>query len=259
MTKWENNKSYYLSPLENTLDEVVFTPNENKDYTILRGFFRSYQTEDAVAKYYSDGIMEYYIPKDENKNIKQNVVEYRVFENKKNQQKKRIVDVSIDNFNLPFLNKKPLSHLENASNALEINYKNNHIILSKDFIIDKTKIFNLLGYRIQMINNIKIEEHNSDNLPITQKELVKSIQYINLNFKHKKDDRYKNIETIYEFYTLEKTFCSNKEFKRKKRKFNTYHKSKSYYTDKYWEKINKNIPPLIKPIENQLYNNLEEN
>lgn len=248
------NKTYYLKLKENTLEEIVFSGNKKEyDYIILKGFFRSYQTENAISKYYSDGIVEYYIPNSEKEDkIKSNVIEYRVFENDSIKEEKKIVAISIDDFGLPYLSKNTLNNT-GGSTTLDITHNNNRITLSKE-LIEKKKTFNFIGYQIQIISNIKIEEHNSNKMPSSQKNLIKSTQYIHQKIKHKKEDKFNDIESIYEFHLLEKSNCSKSEFKKKKRKFMNFNKAKSFYQTPYWE----NTFKTLDVINENLYKALKE-
>ncbi len=248
------NKKYYLKLKENTLEEIVLSGNKKEyDYIILKGFFRSYQTENAIAKYYSDGIVEYYIPnsKKEEK-IKRNVIAYRVFENDSIKKEKKVIAVSIENFGLPYLSKNTLNNNE-KSTALDITHNNNSITLSKE-LVEKKKTLNLIGYQMQIISNIKIEEHNSNKMPSSQKNLIKSTQYIHQKIKHKKEDEFNDIESIYEFYLLEKSGCSKNDLKKRKKEFMKFNKAKSFYQIPYWKKT----PKTLSLINENLYRILKE-
>lgn len=79
----EKKDTIEMNKRQNLLPEITAIPEKDKtyDYTVLTGYYRCYQLEDSIAKYYKDGIIEFYIPK-VGKDIKRIVLNSRSFQNK---------------------------------------------------------------------------------------------------------------------------------------------------------------------------------
>lgn len=140
------NASLYLIPKRITLNEVVVNASKKQiDYTVLKGFFRSYQIENNVPKFYSDGIVEFYIPTKENKKTKENILEHRTFRNKKlvENRKKRTFDIPMENFDIPYIsNTTTLDNLEN-SYSIEKTGKYQYKIVNENQVLGAIRIDSL--------------------------------------------------------------------------------------------------------------------
>ncbi len=80
----KNVKNLYLSPKEYELSEVV-VENKHYDYTILKSYFRTYQYADSIPIYYTEGFVDFYIPKKGN-NLKYNLLSAKVYKNTKDKK-----------------------------------------------------------------------------------------------------------------------------------------------------------------------------
>ena len=86
-------------------DFVITNKSKEPVYLVLKGFYRSYQIENGTPKYYTDGIVEYYISKNQ---LKNRVIQHRSFRNIKlvDAEKKRVNKVSIVAASTPYINAK---------------------------------------------------------------------------------------------------------------------------------------------------------
>jgi len=269
-----------MGPLELQSIQVIGKPLNDNDYLVAKGYFRSYQLNDGVPKYFSDGIIEYYFPiKTKNKRLaKINVLEHRTFKNEKllASDKQRGFNVSMESFGPPFLYKTPtIKNIEKDYQLSQINgqetiYDHNLKIGSIAFdSVSKTAALNVdidyrereivhkaFGYESRYDQEVFSEVYNptsSDYHQNSYENIQRVKQYRKLHFKQKSQKNFEVIEWVHEFYTLEKQYLSKDEFKEHELKEYSKVKYSSEYSTDFESKIAEmDIPELPESISKSL-------
>lgn len=266
----------HLSPTINLIEEVAVN-NKPKDYVILKGYYRTLETFDGEHKYFSDGIVEYYIPLGPKGRIHQNLIDHRVFGNAEVVAKfKDAMGPFHEPPTVTSLNIKPLNkrlskdyHIEEGSTTGRILKKgkeagtvsklNNGAItqLYVDFVrpdsTQKLKIFRLEGIATQIVN---IENYSSTEVLPEDKRNLQSF-YSNAlgTIKRKKKNGYFPYERTAEFFVMERSFISKEDFAVVKDQLIGSHflKEESNYRTSYWESLEQYGIPAIDPsLQKQL-------
>ena len=219
--------SVYLSPKINQLPEVVVTQLKEYDFIVLKGYYRSYQLNDQTPVYYSDGIIEYLIPKDEKGKVRYKILHNRSFKNNNyiNVKNKKNITVEIKTAGVSNYSYYWLPYVESDFHLV---YKDtgNHTVRNKrgntsgkaliDSVRGKMSIYidclypdsvktsSLFGYT-SMIRRLNFSEQlntiETNHINISNMESCKLLQQI--DYKHKKEDNYIHIDGIDEFYTIQ--------------------------------------------------------
>lgn len=274
----KNIKIIRLNRTQNNLPEVTVVGSKyNKpEILVLKGYYRSYQLEDSIPKYYTDGIVEYYISKKRKKGLKNRVIEYRSYRNEElvKKEKQRANMVSMVVAGVPYINS--LTIIDDLDKNYSIQQLSDHQIIKRDNstvgIIRTNKPLNRVQIDIDLIapqkektrslfkytskiTHINITENYSfQGLSKLSKDNLESRkEYRQIYFKHKKDKDFVEIDVIHEFYVLEKRYLTKEELKDiKTSSFFGLQRSHSY-SHEYWKDLDKNhIPKLNKNIENLL-------
>ncbi len=256
------------------LDPVTIEYNEKhvQDILILKGFFRSYQLENNILKFYSDGFVEYNVPLDgKNKLLKNNIIEHRTFWNEKlvKQDKTRSFDLRIDSFGPPFL--YGYSTIENLNSKFSIVDKGEKTfdivdsnisigrilfddslnIMNLDVDIDfpnKDKVRKAFGYSLIYEKSISSEVYMpalKQPLKNNYEQLYRKSDYRKILFKHKSEKDYRTIEIVQEFYIEERYYLTKSELA--SIELNQYDQIKYSSSDQenYTKRVSKlNIPKL---------------
>jgi len=276
----EKKDTIEMNKRQNLLPEIMAIPGKNKayDYTVLTGYYRCYQLEDSIAKYYKDRIIEFYIPK-AGKDIKRIILNSRSFQNKEliEKQKARKLMVTINGVVIPYLESGTILNELNHQYSTKTQ-NNEQLIIKSDSIVGtirtdknngltninvdmiapmKEEIHSLFNYSSR-ITNINISENYSgeDISSITKSDLESRKEYRKLFFKHKKDKAETAIDIISELYIVNKDYATKNEYKKRK---NISNQSNSIYlfSNEYWNDLSKyNIPQLGEPIQILLNNKL---
>ncbi len=274
--KLQNIKILFLEQRINKLPEI--TISTDYDYTIIKGYFRSYQINDLTPVYYADGIIEYYIPKKEKKKIKYRLLNNRSFKNNKylENEIKRSITLStktagIFNYAYYWLPYRKSDYFfeklttqrdtiiiknndkENSGKAL-IDRKNNRTIIFYDCLYPKKEKKNsLFGYTSiikHMIFSELLNTSNINNSRISQMASCKMFRQI--DFKYKKEKNFTRIDAIDEFYTLEIRRIRKKNINKKELLSSYTLIPTQNKEDMEWLKdYNEKIPPLEKSIQKQ--------
>ncbi len=273
----QENKTLFLEQRINKLPEVTVTADY--DYTVIKGYFRSYQINNSIPTYYTDGIVEYYIHKKEKKRVKSRLLNNRAYKNNDylEKEKKRSLMMTYEtsgvfyyaNFWLPyrksdyFFDKSTIhsdtvivknDDKENVGKAF-VDKKNGRTVVFYDCLYPKKeKKRSLFGYTTirkgmtfsEFLNTSDIENAHISNL--NSCKLSNQFEY-----KHKKEKDFTRIEQIDEFYVLEIRKESKKEVKKKRLKNDygfgpTLNKENMEWLKDYKEQI----PPLDNSIKKQL-------
>ncbi|RZL34154.1 MAG: hypothetical protein EOP00_32100 [Pedobacter sp.] len=247
----------------------------------MRGYFRTYQSYNGEPKYFSDGIIDYYIPK-KGGNITYKLAEYRVFGNKKLIQSQklsstfyneppRVPDLRFENI----INGKKVSYILKNISETEIHIqKGNAVVgyIKKNTKQGITEIFvdnlapdsvsskKILWLTANITKSDELEVYNTDKPEFYTKENLVALYKNNVGeYRTKKKADYKKAEFLSEFFVVSKSYLNKDEFGHiKERKSSIFMDEKSSFTSPYWENLdNWNIPFLNKGIQNSLKGDLE--
>ncbi len=269
---FKKNTTFSMNERFVKLEEVVIRPNQF-DYIVLKGFFRSYQLDDNEIKYYSDGIIEYYIPL-KGGIVKFKPLEYRTFRNKIliDKQIYRTATLIIKLAGFPDLEAgKLLKELKSKYKLRDLEYgkeillkgekvgslknnKNHSLQIDIDKIRpNKEEIHSLFGYTTRIVNTNITEVYLSDSCELTDKsELLSRKEYRKFYFKHKSEGKEKIHECVNEFYTIGVNYAIKSEIKNVKLITDRTLKESHQFRDNYWENIEEyGIPPVSEQIENE--------
>lgn len=260
-------------------DIVITNKSQEPVYLVLKGFYRSYQIENGIPKYYTDGIVEYYISKNQFKN---RVIQHRSFRNKMlvDAEKKRVNMVSIVAACTPYINAKTeIDELDKEySIEKEIDKqfikKQNAIVgsiiqdkqsrlfqVNIDLIAPETDQTRSLFNYTSKITSIDITESYSstDFTNIIKDDLVSRKEYRKIYFKHKKDKKYFEIDVVDEFYVFDKQYLYKSDLKGLDLSSNFSLKESCSYSNEYWKEFQKyNMLKLPEYIEKLLGTTLEK-
>ncbi|NDP21517.1 MAG: carboxypeptidase-like regulatory domain-containing protein [Paludibacter sp.] len=262
------------------LQEISILPNQIYDYVLIKGLFRSYQLNNGIPKYFTDGIVEYYIPKKGN-GFSFCLLEHRSFRNVKliESIKNRSISMVMKLAGIPYIESGILlNDIKSKYSLNEIGTGKEIILLQskvgfikenpeKQFVqifIDKVApnnelIKSLFGYTSRIKNINLTENYLCKDFKNLSKNLLESRkEYRKLYFKNNKDMEEEEIEGIHEFFTMDITYITKKQFKTIKTETDTSLKESHSYESEYWINLPKenNFPPLSQQIENELYKTL---
>ncbi|GAB1417040.1 hypothetical protein MASR2M117_24460 [Paludibacter sp.] len=272
----KSNTNIVMSERPILLNDISVYPSSKYDYIVIKGFFRSYQQNNSIFKYYTDGVIEYYIPKKGNQ-LRFKVTEYRSFRNK------ILVDKELKESSGVIMKLASIPHIEIGTLFDEIKSKykladakfGKNIIL-EDYIVGtikedtaknivhieidkiapkKEKTYVLMG-NISKIKNITISEIYliNTNRNIAKYHLESRKEYRKLYFLQKKSNEEELIESVHDFYATEIKYITKKEFKSVNAEKDTSLRESHLYHSEYWsDMIEKyHIPPLNPLLEMEL-------
>lgn len=273
-----NKKVVELHENTNFLQEITINSKTNKEYLVLKGYFRSYQLDDNIPKSFSEGLVEYFIPLNRGR-LKVNVISTRsfknenIYKNSKLGRKKRIK--SGDRTGPPYISTKTILNQEKIKlnsikeNGMIIKENDTVGVVYKDFlntsvlldvISPKNKYTkSLLGFKTEFVNlRIKESYINKSKKWNDKSNLIHRSEYRKQYAYYKKNKLPIKIESYHDFYVLEKKYISKKEIKRLETS-SFFGARKSSYKRKFWldEKL-KNIPKLPTFIKSLLNTKLIE-
>ncbi|GET32386.1 hypothetical protein PbJCM13498_12490 [Prolixibacter bellariivorans] len=263
-----------LAPREIALHEITVTNKKEKMVLVLKGFFRSYQLKDSIPEYFADGIVEYYIWND-GKRFKCQKDAYRLFRNQEllDAIQYHAVTVSEGSLTLPYIEPKTIVKQLNKNYSIDGNHGRT-LILKEDSVagsirtdearkqvqinIDwiapaKVRERSLFGYQVRITHHDVTETYLAKSQSMASKANLESWRrYYQYFFKQKKETRFKNIQTISEFYVLESYYIP-KSVMQEERPSSGWRIPLSHsYTTEYWEHLDERIPPLNPNIKRLL-------
>jgi len=274
----KNVDKIYLSENQILLPEIKIVPKTKAPtILVLKGYFRSYQLENNIPKYFTDGIVEYFIKPNERGLLRMKVLQHRSYRNVKLVKlvKNRTVTVSMVAAGVPYIYKSTiLKELDKSYSIKKVstfydkickdNASVGTIFLSKplnriqvniDLIRpEKSKTHKLFNY-ISRITNIDITGNYSYEplLSLTKEDLLSRKEFRRIYFKHKKDKKFTKIDIIDEFYVMKKWYITKSDFRKIKTLTNFALLKSSKYSDQYWKALTKyHIPKLSTNIKRLL-------
>lgn len=231
--KFIHGETVELTKRDILIPEIVISNQSQPVYLVLKGFYRSYQIENGIPKYYTDGVVEYYISKNK---LKNKVLQHRSFRNKKLEaaEKKRINMVSMVVAGVPYINAKTeidmldKDYIINDSSegriilkentevgSVSYDAQSNMAVVNVDLIGPaKEKENNLFNYSSKITGINIIENYKSTDLKNLEKiDLVSRKEYRKIFFRHKKDNSFTEIDGLHEFYVLDRKYLYKSDLK----------------------------------------------
>lgn len=270
-----NKKTVSLIPRTYLLDEAVVKPQKD-GYLVIKAYFRNYQTEDGIFKYFSDGFVVYYIPDKKKSKTKYNILEFRNFRNETliDKNKGKYVDVS---YNPPYLLDLKMSIIDvlqkekytfiNNTNGQDI-FKSNKKVgyikhdkangistISVDRIGPQNELIKrFFGYEFSTKELIVNENYILiDADPFNTKDLVSKKTYFRGNLKNLKKNIALDIDGLYEIYVIEQGWLSKEEVKKMNLSTSRHIPESHSYKTNYWENLDKyNIPSISDNVNQEL-------
>ena len=257
-----------LKPSVTTLPGVVITYSKNikdKTFYVLSSYFRGWQIEEGILKYYYDGLVDYIIPVNENKKYQYFVKQYRVFKNDSliDLENKKAVSISMGFGGVPGVwRSSSINDITRFTKILEFQSEdtieyilqnttdqgqvvNVGIVITdtsgtvKKFesFLDRQNYYfdepiNLLGHTMNEVERYTSTEYAEANNVIHEK-YEKS--FYKVHFKKKKEKNYKLIENHSEYFILNFSYDTDKGLNKMKRK-------KSYFSEDYWQYYEQQFP-----------------
>lgn len=239
----QKSKTLFLSPLSYTLKGVNVNPLSEDGYIKLTGLYRSYELDNNLIKYYTDGIMEYYIPCPSAKKIRYRLLQWRSFYNKKLADPKAFIKVvGVSAPSVPSL-ENPLNgdirvngdYVQKGNDT--VGFVRNDSLQQEYFVyLDKLaplkeKKFSFLGNKICFKKLNYAAVYNDKSCTWINLKNMKAYNKVEVQ---KKKRTHITIESNYEFHVTDIQFSSSKEVKKLKLE-NNYSFPKSHsYTAPYW-------------------------
>lgn len=266
----------FLLPNNIFLPEVtVKKRNTDPQYLAITGYFRSYQLNNGIPKFFTDGIVVYYIPLGRKKELKNSVLHNRSFRNEKliQQEKKRSVKMEMVCAGIPYIKAetiiqdldKTYSVVKETADNYRIENKNEkvglllrdslnaNITISIDLIApEQKKVKTFLNYTSEILETNIIENYSSADIKsFSKNDLLTRKEYRKIAFKHKKENDFTEIEVIHEFYVLGKEIVYQSELKKIEVSNHFGLIRSTNFSQEYWAKLPKyNIPEISPNIEN---------
>lgn len=273
-----NIDTIQLTPKNILIPEIVVKNKSEPVYLVLKGYFRSYQIENGVPKYYTDGIVEYYMAKNQ---LKNHVVQYRSFRNKElvEAEKTRVNTIRMVVAGVPYINAK--TELEELDDEYTLEWHENRKLIEREsstvgFIylnksagrvevnidliapaLEKERsLFNYTS-KIRSIN-ITGNYTSADIGNIKKEDLISRKEYRKILFKHKKEPDFTEIDVLHEFYVFDRYYLYKSDLKGLDLSGNFSFQESSNYATEYWKDLGKHyIEKLPDNIERLLGTKLE--
>lgn len=218
-----------------TIPEVIINMKKKNDYIVISGYYMSYQIIDKTPIAFSDGIIEYYIPKNNQKNVQTWLKSCRYYVNdsfinkyqKINGSKSYKLSPSVSPFyfdeeiitnewnNMKVVEKekkiifrnKIIGNYSNFGNDLLINF-----IFNSPTNIEKTNVFGMTSETINHSLSEKFSNSSSILGKINIADLVSVSRYYNNVISNKKLNHSIENEIFEEFHTSSVHFISKQEY-----------------------------------------------
>jgi len=261
----ENNTTILLTPMVNTLDEVVIPTNQKKKYLVLTAYYRGYNITDGVLRTFVDAEVKYIKKK---KTFKTKVLNFRILDTvSKERQKKSNNPYWINDI-------KKKTALEKANSKYYLVKTQNKGIINIIGKKDK-KVYGTIENESnpQHNSNIKIsfrkegedfhtiytEEYDSDNLLTVSTEDVKYIcRIVNADITQQWIKVSPELKGLKKHITKNEIFIQNVEYITKEEykkimKMGYKDTSVSHYTKEFWKNLE-----IFSPLEPVLQKQLDE-
>lgn len=248
------------------LPEIVIKEKEGRKYYVkLHGYYRSYQIENGIPKYYCDGIVDYYIPSKGRKKLSYELTDNRSFRNVKllESEKKKKFTVGMEVAGVPYIECESVIANLHFSYRIDSSYiiKDDSVVGIIDIVpnIKKCKISidkvaprggkekSLFNYISIIKKNEVVENYSADDIDkLSKNNMVNRKEYRKIFFKHKQEKSFNEIDVFHEFYVVDVSFINKREYKKANTTKHFGLKQSTFYSTDYWEKSFFKVPTNIK-------------
>lgn len=275
------NQTYELTPREIVIDDVVLS-TKAREVIVLKGYYRSLETFNHQPKYFSDGIIEFYILLGKGK-TKYRLIDYRIFSDsivtddfKEKMgpffQVPRVPELSglklADRLKSLVRHSDSTNRMRLLKNEQEVGYitksvDGNSFQLYLDKVLPdsvfKEQLFRLEAHTL---HEVSLENYSCASMTnATPFDLTSIYQNIVGTIKRKSGYGHVPYEGLNEFYVMEQHYISLDDYKSIHNKLNkSVYKTaeKSEYTSRFWEDLdNYQIPSINVALAKQLGHNLK--
>ncbi|KGE15594.1 hypothetical protein [Sphingobacterium deserti] len=249
--------------------DAVEVDSKPADVIILTGYYRSLETFDSNTKYFSDGIVEFYLPRN-GKKVRYKLLDYRIFRDSIVQKD---FDTKMGSYfkvaRLPNLSgHKLIDRLKrfdiNKSNPNKLiiekdNKETGQILISEkdqtsrfhvDFVLpDTAKSQKIFSLEAKTKSEVYLENYASSNFnELSPYYLTSLYEHAIGSIKRKTEFGHIPYEDVIQFYVMERSGISAREYKSRSSKLesNLYKtEKKSQYSYKFWEDLERYAIPEI--------------
>lgn len=271
----------FLQPRTNQLKEVVISVPPAAEFLCIKGYFRSLETFNLKHKYYSDGIVEFYVPLKKGK-VKYRLVDFRVYQDSAVTedyrqkmwtffQTPRIAEIfagklidrladytlrKISDKNFKLLKKESeVGHITSAESG-SVSFYVDHILP------DTVRLEKVLSIEAKLRHDVYIENYSHGPIEdLSPKDLLNVYQLVTGTIKRKAEYGHIPYEVMNEFYVMQTELLSAKEYQVIEpsllKNFNKA-SEKSVFSKPFWNDLDAyNISPTNSSLEAQLGQNLK--
>lgn len=281
ISKHTSEQIVLLLPRVNQLKDVVISFSPACEFLRIKGYYRSLETFNLKHKYYSDGIVEFYVPLNNGK-VKYRLIDYRIYRDSAVTsdyrqkmwtffQTPRIAEIfagklkdRIANYTMKKNAEKNYQLLKKESEVghITVNDESGSVSFFLDHILpDSVILEKVLSIEAKIRHDVYIENYSKRPIEeLSPKDLLSVYQLVTGTIKRKAEHGHIPYEVLNEFYVMENEFLSAKEYKNIEPKLvKDFNKTsdKSAFSQPFWADLDAyNISPIIKGLEVQLNKNL---
>jgi hypothetical protein len=267
-----------LQPRANQLKEVVISINPTAEFLYIKGYYRSLETFNLKHKYYSDGIIEFYVPLKKGK-VKYRLVDFRVYQDpavtEDYRQKMwtffqapRIAEIfpgklmdRMAEYTLRKVSDKKYFLLKKESEVGHIaSTESGPVSFYVDHILpDTVRLEKVLGIEAKLRHDVYIENYSHAPIEdLSPKDLLNVYQLVTGTIKRKAEYGHIPYEVMNEFYVMQTEFLSAKEYQVVEPSLLNKASDKSVFSRPFWNDLaTYNISPINSGLETQLDQNLK--
>ncbi|WDF69475.1 hypothetical protein PQ465_03635 [Sphingobacterium oryzagri] len=271
-----DSQVFELVPTSTWIDTVK-VDNSIPEVTVLLGYYRSLETFDSNTKYFSDGIVEFYVP-NYGGTVKYKLLDFRVFCDSSVQKD---FDAKMGNYfkasRLPDLNGRKLTdrikqyELDTSQPKKIVLKKNNKEVgrveisdddettrLYIDLVLpDTIKSQKLFRLEARAKSMVYLENYSSGDLEKLNPYFLTSLYEHTIgSIKRKAIFGHIPYENVSHFYVMERSGMNRKEYEKisKELESNIFKtQKKSQYSHKFWEDLERfSIPPINEALQRKL-------
>lgn len=266
-----SSEIFLMHPRALLIDAIEVKLKEEADVVVLKGYYRSLETFDSKRKYFSDGILEVFIPRNKGR-VRYRYLQRRVFRDSlvtadyKSRMgpffqlprvpkfsSKKLADI-LQDYTLEQSNQPNLRLFKNGEEVGTLSISDREDLIGetqlyRDLVLPdsiiKEKIFRIEAHTYKELDLVTYSSTDLRN--IGPNDITSVYQNIVASIKRRKEFGHIPFESLNEFYVMERSSISLKEYKDFKRLLirDIYKMpEKSDFTERYWEELDRFEIPL---------------
>jgi hypothetical protein len=271
----------FLELRTNQLKEIVVSIKPAAEFLCIKGYYRSLETFNLKHKYYSDGIVEIYVPLKKGK-VKYRLVDCRVFQDSAVTedyrqkmwtffQTPRIAEIlpgklidRMADYTMRKVSDQNYKLLKKEGEVGQIiSTQGGPVRFYVDQVLpDTVRLEKVLSIEAKVRHDVYIENYiHSAIEDLTPKDLISVYQLVTGTIKRKAEDGHIPYEVMNEFYVQQNEFLTAKEYQAiEPSLLKNFNKKidKSEFSRSFWNDLDAyNISPINSGLAAQLNNNLQ--